>query len=70
MASNSQREMKLNSEIMKVEEAAEYLRLSPGTLNIYRMNNEGPTYAKLGGAVRYRKIDLDAWVSKNLVKGF
>lgn len=55
-------------EIMNVEEAARYVTLGVGTLNRFRITGGGPRYAKLGGAVRYRKEDLDAWVAGRLVR--
>lgn len=55
-------------EIMNVEEAAKYVRLGVGTLNRFRVTGGGPRYAKLGGAVRYRREDLDAWIAGRLVR--
>ncbi|MCG8503674.1 MAG: helix-turn-helix domain-containing protein [Sphingomonadales bacterium] len=43
-------------------EAAEYLRLSPGSLRTFRSRGEGPPYHKAGRAVRYRRDELDAYV--------
>lgn len=54
-------------DIMNVQEAAHYVRLSAPTLNRFRTTGGGPRYAKLGGAVRYRKADLDAWLTSRLV---
>lgn len=54
-------------EIMNVEEAAHYVRLGASTLNRFRTSGGGPRYAKLGGAVRYRKADLDAWLSSRII---
>lgn len=55
-------------EIMNVEEAAKYVRLGVGTLNRFRVTGGGPRYAKLGGAVRYRREDLDAWIAGRIVR--
>ena len=57
-----------NLQIMNVEEAAKYVRLGVGTLNRFRVTGGGPRYAKLGGAVRYRRDDLDAWVAGRIVR--
>lgn len=54
-------------EMMNVEEAARYVRLATSTLNRFRSAGSGPRYAKLGGAVRYRKADLDAWLSSRII---
>jgi Helix-turn-helix domain len=40
--------------------AAEYLSLSPRTLEKMRWAGDGPAFHKLGG-VRYTQEDLDAW---------
>jgi hypothetical protein len=42
------------------EAAAEYLSLSPRTLEKMRWAGDGPAFYKLGG-VRYTQADLDAW---------
>ena len=47
--------------LFTTEEAAEYLRLSPRTLERYRVTGEGPNFLKLGRRVFYRRSDLDAW---------
>lgn len=54
--------------IMNTEEAAQYVRLGKPTLERFRISGEGPLYAKLGGAVRYRRADLDAWLESRLTR--
>ena len=44
-----------------VREAAEYLRLSPQTLNNWRNLGRGPTFQKFGRRVVYAEADLKAW---------
>lgn len=53
-------------DIFKTHEAAEYCRLGKPTLERFRISGDGPRYCKLGGAVRYRKADLDAWLESRL----
>jgi len=48
-------------------EAAKYLNLSVTWLEAMRSQGRGPVYCKLGRAVRYRKEDLDAWVTARRV---
>ena len=49
--------------------AARYLGVSAPTLRFWRANGEGPTYFHAGPRlVRYRKVDLDAWVESRLSK--
>lgn len=57
-------------EVLTVNEAAEYVRLSKPTLDRLRIAGGGPRFAKLSpgsGAVRYRRADLDAWLEARLV---
>ncbi|WP_443027087.1 helix-turn-helix domain-containing protein [Sphingomonas sp. LB3N6] len=44
---------------MTNSEAAEYLKLSPRTLDRWRWSQRGPRFMKLGGAVRYTMADLE-----------
>jgi len=43
------------------DEAAEYLRLSPRTLEKQRVIGGGPKFRKFGRRVMYAVSDLDAW---------
>lgn len=56
----------MNSEILNTREAALYVRLGKQTIERFRITGEGPTYCKLGGSVRYRRVDLDAWLESRL----
>jgi hypothetical protein len=42
-------------------EAAELLRLSPGTLQNKRLKGDGPAFLKLGGRIVYEREALLAW---------
>ena len=55
------------SDIMNTREAAAYARLGKPTLERFRLTGEGPRYAKLGGAVRYRRCDIDDWLESRLI---
>ena len=44
-------------------EAADYLRLSPRTLERHRVNGTGPRFTKAGRRVIYRVDELDAWAA-------
>jgi hypothetical protein len=49
-------------EYMDSRQAAVYLGLSANTLNCWRSRRgDGPPFVKLGGKVKYRLADLDAW---------
>lgn len=43
-------------------ESGEYLGLSVATLANWRSAGTGPEYLKVGGRIRYRLADLDAFV--------
>jgi hypothetical protein len=55
------------SGLLTTVEAADYLRLSPRTLEDMRITGTGPRYFKLGPGKRskvvYRWEDLECWVS-------
>ena len=44
--------------------AADYLGLSPRTLDGYRVSGAGPAFHRFGNRVRYRGSDLDEWAAK------
>ena len=44
--------------------AADYLGLSPRTLDGYRVSGDGPAFHRFGNRVRYRRPDLDAWAAR------
>ena len=46
------------------EDAAEYLGLSPKTLQRMRVTGEGPAYVKVRRRVIYDRLDLDDWAAK------
>ena len=48
---------------LSTREAAEYLGLSPRTLDRYRVSGDGPVFHRFGGRVRYTRSDLDAWAA-------
>jgi excisionase family DNA binding protein len=55
------------SGLMTTEQAAEYLAVKPATLQVWRSTNRKKlTYVKVGGQVRYRRQDLDAFITENL----
>lgn len=53
----------MGDDIMTVREVAAYLRLNEKTT--YRLTSEGglPGF-KVGGAWRFKKVDIDAWIKK------
>ena len=55
---------------MRPREAARYLGLAESTLAKLRMRGRsgGPGFCRVGGAVIYRRSDLDAWLAANVVE--
>jgi excisionase family DNA binding protein len=49
-------------------EAAGYLRTSVSTLAKRRLYDDAPKFCRLGRAVRYRKSDLDEFMSQTRVR--
>ncbi len=49
---------------MSTREVAALLRLSPRTLDRYRVSGDGPDFHKFGNRVRYLRADVEAWASK------
>lgn len=49
-------------ELLTNAEAAAFVRLSPRTLEKFRVLGGGPRYKKLGARVRYSVDDLRAWL--------
>ncbi len=47
---------------LETPRAADYLGLSPTTLETWRVHGKGPRFLKLGRRVLYRVSDLDAYL--------
>ena len=47
---------------LKPSEAAELLRSSKSTLAKLRLSGAGPTFVRIGKAIRYRQSDLHRWM--------
>ena len=55
------------SGLMTTEQAADYLAIKPATLAVWRSTNRKRlAYVKVGGQVRYRRTDLDQFISDGL----
>ncbi len=55
--------------LLSDQEAAEYLKLKPQTLRVWRATNRHPElrYCRIGNRIRYRLTDLEKFVAKNMV---
>ncbi|HEC32598.1 MAG TPA: DNA-binding protein [Deltaproteobacteria bacterium] len=48
-------------------EAARFLGLAPQTLRNWRSQGKGPSYVKIGNAVRYRMEDLEKYIQSRRI---
>ncbi len=56
--------------IYRTPEAAEYVGLSPSTLEKLRLTGGGPRFVRLGGrAIGYDVRDLDMWLDEQRASG-
>jgi excisionase family DNA binding protein len=54
------------SDYMTPKEAADYVRSSPSTLAKRRITGQLPNFTRIGKAIRYRKSDLDTWMTGSI----
>jgi excisionase family DNA binding protein len=51
--------------LLSPQQVAEFLGVSVTTIYQWRYRSEGPAGFKLGGRVRYRRSDLEAWLQRH-----
>lgn len=51
-------------QILDTRDAADFLGLSPHTLERWRWSGNGPRFLKMGKAVRYRRADLENYIER------
>ena len=52
-------------EFLRTSEAAEFIKVSPRTLESWRAKEEEPRFVRVGKRlVRYRKSDLQDWLAR------
>jgi predicted DNA-binding transcriptional regulator AlpA len=54
------------TELMTIEEVAALFDISVPVLGNWRSAGKGPRFVKLGGRVKYRKIDVDDFINSNV----
>lgn len=52
-------------ELLSAVDVSNELQIPTATLSTWRTRGGGPAFVKLGRAVRYRRADLEAWISAN-----
>ena len=65
---NATIDTKVEGGILTIDQAAAYLSIPKATLYTWRTRRAGfgPRAVKLGGCLRYRRSDLDAWVAEHV----
>lgn len=59
--------LKLGSDLLTEQQAADFLQVSPGTLSVWRcVGRYALPYAKIGSKIRYRRNDLQAWLESRV----
>jgi hypothetical protein len=61
-------EVSLTDSLFDERSAAKMLACSRALLRKWRLNEEGPSYCKIGRLVRYRRSDLDAFLAASRVE--
>jgi hypothetical protein len=56
------------TELLTQDQVAELLSVTPGTLANKRSTGEGPKFIKLCGKIKYRKIDVEAFINSHAVR--
>ena len=59
----------MDSEILKLEDAAKLLTVSPHSLRHWTMKGVGPPHLRFGNRIRFRKCDLLDWIESRIVRG-
>lgn len=53
--------------LLTQRQASALLRLSERTLERLRVAGTGPRFVRAGRSVRYREVDLEAWIASRVV---
>ena len=53
--------------LLTESELAVLIDVSPSTLAVWRMEQRGPDYTKLGRSIFYRRVDVEDWIAASVV---
>jgi len=59
----------VDSDLLTPQQAADYLQLHPVTLARWRSRGTGLPYIFVGDQIRYRRVDIEAWLDRNTQNG-
>lgn len=62
-------ERHLPDPLMTIDEVSAFIRKPKKTLYVWRGNGKGPRAMKLGGDLRYRLSDVEAWLDAQYIDG-
>lgn len=57
--------MATDQEFYTPRQLADLLQLDERTVRRWRIDGGGPLFVRVGGSVRYRKSDVEAWIKDN-----
>jgi excisionase family DNA binding protein len=60
--------MALDRDILNRRQLADYLGVTPQALSQMAHRGSGPKYLRIGRSVRYRRADVEAWLSAHTVE--
>jgi predicted DNA-binding transcriptional regulator AlpA len=58
-----------DDQLLKIDEAAKVLSISPNTLRHWRWEGGGPKVCKIGRVIRYRMSDLESFLEQAAANG-
>lgn len=59
--------MEQDNRLLTVQDVADYLGVPVATLYQWRYRREGPPGFRVGRHVRYRQVDVDSWIERQLL---
>lgn len=70
MYMNAANALKIQSDLLSREQAAEYLGVTPQTLAVWASTHRYDLpFVKIGRLVKYRKADLDTFITSRVIYG-
>jgi len=55
----------MDNEFLTPRQLAKRLQVDERTVRRWRIEGGGPPFLKLGGSIRYRNADVEAWINDN-----
>jgi len=57
----------MHEAVLTTTETAQALKCTPGALARMRRERRGPAFVRVGRLIRYRPVDLDAWLKSRRI---